>query len=119
MPFRLDKIYGFIRIHDKLDIQYYLFIVIVIKVMVRLKYLLSKKIGITDSVSHNFVRIRIESYDSLPTKKILTFHNVIVLFKSGFKMKYCYKYYFYILLERGSYKDKSHTRYFKTNVCIL
>ena len=69
LPIKYNKINGFIKIHVKLDIHYYLFIVIVIKVMVRLKYLLSEKSGITDSVSHNFARIRIDSYDSLATKK--------------------------------------------------
>ena len=30
----------------------------------------------------NFARIRIDSYNSVPMKKTLTFHNVIILIKS-------------------------------------
>ena len=37
-----------------------------------------KKIGVTFSINHNFARIRIDSYNSLPIEKILTFHNVII-----------------------------------------
>ena len=40
------------------------------------------KSGITDSINHNFGKIRIDSYNSLPIEKILTFHNVIILIKS-------------------------------------
>ena len=36
-----------------------------------------EKSGITDKINHNFKRIRIDSYDSLPTEQILSFHNVI------------------------------------------
>ena len=38
-----------------------------------------KKSGITDSINHNFAIFRIDSYNSLPTEKILTFHNVKIL----------------------------------------
>ena len=43
----------------------------------RIKYLISKKSGTTDSINHNFVRIRIDSYNSLPIEKTLTFHVMI------------------------------------------
>ena len=35
----------------------------------RIKYLVSEKSGITDSINHNFSIIRIDSYNSLPIKK--------------------------------------------------
>ena len=41
----------------------------------------SEKSGITDSINYNFAKIRIDSYISLPIKKILTFHNVTILIK--------------------------------------
>ena len=44
-----------------------------------IQYLISEKSGITDSINHNFARIRIDLYDSLPIEKILAFHNVIIL----------------------------------------
>ena len=46
-----------------------------------IRHLLSEKIGITDSANHNFEKFRINSYNSLPIEKILTFHNVIILIK--------------------------------------
>ena len=47
------------------------------KICDKIKYLISKKSGITNS-NHNFGKIKIDSYNSLPIKKILTFHNVII-----------------------------------------
>ena len=46
------------------------------------KYLISKKSGITNSINHNFGKVGIDSYNSLRMKKILIFHNVIILIKS-------------------------------------
>ena len=84
----------------------------------RIKYLISEKSGITDSSNYNFAKIRIDSYNSLPIEKILTFHNVIILIKSVIDENKN-KYYYNIFLEKGLYKDKSNTRYFLMNVCIL
>ena len=42
----------------------------------KIKYLISEKGDITDSINNNFGKIRIDSYSSLPIEKILTFHNV-------------------------------------------
>ena len=52
------------------------------KTCYKIKYLICEKSGTTDSINHNFARIRIDSYDSLPIEKILTFHNVIKLINS-------------------------------------
>ena len=49
---------------------------------IRMRYLIIKKSGITDSVNHDFARIRINSYNYLPIDEILTIHNVIILIKS-------------------------------------
>ena len=81
------------------------------KICDRIKYLISEKRGITDSIDHNFRKIRIYSYNSLPIEKIFTFHNVIILIKpvvNKNKNEYCYN----IFLEKGSYEDKSDTQYF-------
>ena len=37
----------------------------------RIRYLISKESGITDIINHNFARIRIDSYNSLPIEKTL------------------------------------------------
>ena len=39
------------------------------KICDKIKYLISKKGGITNSINYNFGMIRIDSYNSLPTKK--------------------------------------------------
>ena len=76
------------------------------------------KNGVADNVNHNFASIRINSYNSFPIEKILAFLNVIILIKSVVS-KNKNNYYDNILLEKGSYKDKTNTEYFKANVCIL
>ena len=70
-----------------------------------------KKIGVTFSINHNFARIRIDSYNSLPIEKILTFHNVIILIKPVVS-KNKNSYYYNIFLEKGSFENKSNTQYF-------
>ena len=48
----------------------------------KINYLIKGKFDITDSINHNFARIRIDSYNCLPVEKVLTFHNIILLIKS-------------------------------------
>ena len=111
MRIRLNKIHGVIKIHDKIrhlvlfDYSY------CDKICDKIKHLISEKSGITDRINHNFSRIRIDSYHSLPIEKILTFHNVIILLKSVVN-KCKNNYYYNIFLEKGSYKDKSNIEYF-------
>ena len=69
------------------------------KICDSIKYLISEKSSITDSINHNFARIRIDSYNSLPIEKMLTFHNVIILIKSVAN-KYKNNYYYNIFLEK-------------------
>ena len=100
---RFDEIDGFIKVYDGI------------------RYLVSfsnswydticDKSGITDSIYHNFARIRIDSYDSVPTEKILFFDNVRILIESVVNENKN-NYYYYIFLEKGLYKDKSSTEYF-------
>ena len=110
MRISFDKIDGFIKIHDK--IRYFVLFDYGYcdKICESSKYLISEKSGITDSINDNFARIRIDSYDSLPVDKILTFHNVIIPIKSVVNNKS--KYYYSMFLEKGSYNDKSNTVYF-------
>ena len=71
-----------------------------------------RKNGITDIINHNFARIRIDSYNSLPVEKILSFHNIIILIKSDAN-KNKNNYYYNIFLEKGSHEGKSNTYFFK------
>ena len=74
-----------------------------------IKDLISEESGITDSINYNLERIRIDSYNSSSIEKILTFCNVIILIKSVVDNNKD-KYYYNILLEKGSYKGKSNTQ---------
>ena len=44
------------------------------KVCDKIKYLISKKIGITNSINHKFGKARIHSHNSLPIKKNINFY---------------------------------------------
>ena len=84
----------------------------------RIKYLISEKSGIPESINHNFGKTRIDSNNSLPTEKILTFHYALILVKPVVNKKKNNCYY-NTFLKKGFYKDKSDTRYFLLNVCML
>ena len=73
---RFDKIDGFIKSHDKIKYLVLFDYRYCDKICDKITYLISEESRTTDSINHNFARIRIDSYDSLPTEKILTFHNV-------------------------------------------
>ena len=79
---RFDEIDGFIKIHNGIRYLVLLHCGWFDKICDRIKYLISEKSGIKDSINHNFARINIDSYHSLPIEKILTCHNVIILIKS-------------------------------------
>ena len=53
--------------------------------------------------SHNYAKIKVDSYDSLPLEKAITFHNSLILIKSGFT-KDKNNYYYYIILEKALYE---------------
>ena len=59
----------------------------------RIRYLIGVKSGIADLIPHNYAKIKVASYDSLPLKKTMTFHNVIVSIKSVWN-KYQSNYYY-------------------------
>ena len=70
------------------------------KIFDKIKYLISKTSGITNTINYNFEKIL-----TLYLKKILTFHNVMILFKSVVN-KNENKYHYNIFLEKSSYKCK-------------
>ena len=88
MRVTFDKIDGFIRVcggefRHLVLFDYGLFE----KICDKIKYLISKTSSITDSINHNFKKIRIDSYDFLPVEKILIFHNVIILSQLFIRIK--------------------------------
>ena len=112
-PLRImfDKIGGFIRVRvGKFRPLYLLFDYgLFDKICDRIKYLTSENNVITDSINHNFGKLRIDSYNSLPIAKVLTFHNLIILIKSVAN-KNKNNYYYNIFSEKDSNKDKSDTQ---------
>ena len=72
---RFDEIYEFIKICDGIRYLVLFGHVWYDEICDKIRYIISQKSGITDSINHNFARIIIDSYNSLPIEKILTFHN--------------------------------------------
>ena len=78
---RFDKIDGFIRVYDE---RRYLVLFGLEKyetMSSRTRYLISQKSSITYVFSHYYVKIKVDSYDSLPIEKTQTLHNFIILIK--------------------------------------
>ena len=59
----------------------------------RIRYLISQKSDIIFVISHNYARIKVDSYNSLLLEKPLTFHNVIILIKSVINKNQNHYYY--------------------------
>ena len=67
MPISLDKIDDFIRVRDCKFRHLVLFDNGLFDTICdQIKYLISEKSDITNSINHNFEKIRIDSYNSLP-----------------------------------------------------
>ena len=107
MRIRFDKIDRFISVLDS-EIKHLVFFGYGLfnKVSDRIRYLINEKSGITNSINHNFRKIRNHSYNSSPIEKILAFHNSIILIKSVVD-KNKNEYYYNIFLEKRSCKGKS------------
>ena len=85
-PLRItfNKVDGFIGVYDRII---YLVLSVPEKydaIYNRIRYLISKKSGITYGISHNYARIKIDSHDPLPLQKTLSIHNDIILMKLVF-----------------------------------
>ena len=100
MRIRFKKIDGFVRVNDETK---YLVLFGAEKydsIYNRIRYLVGVKSGITYVFFfHNYARIKVDSYNSLPQEKTLTFHNVTIPIKSDEN-----NYYYNLFLERCSYK---------------
>ena len=101
MRIRFDKIDGIVRVYDGTR---YLLLFSKKKydaVYDRIRYLISLKNSITYIFSHYFPKIKVDSYDPLPTEKTLTLDNVIILIKSVL-IKDKIHYYYKLFLEKCS-----------------
>ena len=83
-PLRIwfNKIYGFIKIYDGIRYLVLFGPERLNTIYDRINYLVSEKSGVPYSVNHNFIRIKIDSYNFLPTEKAWALHNFIILIKS-------------------------------------
>ena len=70
---RLDKIHGFIRVHNGTRYLVLISPEIYDAIYSRITYLISKKSGIKYVVFHNYARNKVDSYDSLPLEKTFDF----------------------------------------------
>ena len=105
---RFDKTDGFIRVYDgtrylvlfkgeKYDFIYNKF-----------RYLIGVKSGITYVISHNYAKVKVDSYDYLPLEKTMAFHNVIIHIMSVWNKDQNH-YYYNIFLEKCSYQLPKHS----------
>ena len=76
---RFDVIYGFINIYDGIRYLVLFGFELYDAIYKRFRYRIGKKSSSTDSINHNFARVRIDSYNFLPIEKALIFHNVIIM----------------------------------------
>ena len=104
---RFDKINGLIGVYDGIRYLVSLGRSWYDEICDKIKYLISEKKSLQKVINHNFVRIRIDSYNYLAIEKILTFHNVLILIDSVLNNNES-NYYYNVVLEKGSYKDKSN-----------
>ena len=87
MRIRFDKVNGLIKIYNGIrylelsDSYNEVYYGINSRIYNAIYIILQVKSGITDN-NHTSARIRIDSYNSLPVEKALTFPNVIILIKS-------------------------------------
>ena len=82
MCIRFTKIDGFIRVYDGTRYLVLFGSERYNAIYDRIDYLINKKSDVEYIINHNFARIRIDSYNSLPIEKTLTFYNIIILIKS-------------------------------------
>ena len=83
-PIKFNKVDGLIKIYNgirylELSNSYDTNYRVYNKIFDEINYLITEKSDDKYSINHNFARIKIDSYNSLPIEKKVTFHNVIIL----------------------------------------
>ena len=99
MHITFDQIDGFVRVYDGTKC-----IVLILAekydfIYNRTRYLKGVRSGTTYIISHNHAKTKVDSYDSLPQEKTLTFHNVFINIKSVWNKDQNH-YYCNIFLEK-------------------
>ena len=78
---RFDKIDGFVRVYNGVRYLVLFGPGKYVAIYNRIRYLISQKSGTTHVFSHNYARLKLDSYDFLTIEKMSTLHNVIMLIK--------------------------------------
>ena len=86
MRVRFDEIGRFIRVYDGTRCLLLFGAKKYDSINNMIRYILGVKSGITDVISHNYAKIKVDSYQSSTLEKTLTVHNVIILIKSVFNI---------------------------------
>ena len=75
---RFDKIDGFIRVYDGTRYLVLLGFEKYDSIYDMIRYLICVKSGITYIITNNYATVKVDSFDSLPLEKTMTFHNVVI-----------------------------------------
>ena len=100
---RFNKVHEFIGVYDGTRYLRSLELGKCSEIFNRIRCFVRAKNGITYAFSRNYARIKVDSYDSLPLEKTLTFHNATIHIKSTLnkdRIHYNYK----IFLEKDLYE---------------
>ena len=86
----------------------------------RIRYLIRLKSSITNNFSDYYGKIKVDSYDSLPVGKTLTFHNIIMIIQSVLN-KDKNGYYYNIFLGKCLYQlaKKNNNKNFIYSIILL
>ena len=98
---RLDKVHGFIRVYDGTRYLALFELGKYCAILNRIRHLIGVKSSIKYVISHNYKKIKVDLYNSLPVEETLTLHNVTILTKSILN-KDKNNCYYHIFLEKGS-----------------
>ena len=60
--------------------------------------------SVTCIISHNYAKIKVDSDDSLPLEKTVTFHDILQILINSVFNKDINNYYYNIFLEKASYE---------------
>ena len=107
---RFDKIDGFIRVYNEIRYLVLFGSEKYDSVYSRIRYLISVRSCITYVISHNYAKIKVDSYNFLPLEKTITFHIVIIRIKSVWNKDKNNHYYNIFLEKETDYLKKNYLK---------
>ena len=107
---RFDKVDGFIRVYDETRYLVYFGPEKQDPIYNKIRYLIIQKNDVTYVISHNYVRIKVDSFDYLPLEKTLILHTVIIHIKSVLNKDQHHQYYNKFLEKCLYQRTKKHDK---------